>query len=156
MFHEASGITFSELQFSLSYFTWRHLIDVSNVWCLLWGISDVQAYGNLLGWSTNGKQSCFIWNVDVLFLSLNHGLKIVYVRHWRFLLNGHNLQNILLYNDKELRPPRKLLSGDEIFALLQDLRQPTSVNGLMRKEKERVLLQKKNLEESKYLFFKFP
>ena len=52
-------------------------------------INDFPAYGNLSGYITKAHKACLICEEDTCHHQLQHGRKIVYLRHRRILKSNH-------------------------------------------------------------------
>ncbi|KAJ9566906.1 LOW QUALITY PROTEIN: hypothetical protein OSB04_002872 [Centaurea solstitialis] len=88
---------------------------------ILWTINDYPAYAMMSGWSTKGYKACPTCKEETPFVGIRS--KIAYIGHRRFLEMDHEWRNkgSLFDGQKELRPPPKKYSGDEILEQLPHL-----------------------------------
>ena len=88
---------------------------------ILWTINDYPAYAMMSGWSTKGYKACPTCNEETSSVGIRS--KISYIGHRRFLDMGHQWRSkrALFDGNKELRPPPKEYSGDDVLLQLENL-----------------------------------
>ncbi|KAL5578036.1 hypothetical protein UlMin_019735 [Ulmus minor] len=84
---------------------------------LLWTINDFPAYGNLSGYSVKGYFACPICGENTCSKRLEHGQKICYMGHRRFLPQAHRFrkQKKAFNGEAEHVRAPKPLSGAEVL-----------------------------------------
>ena len=84
---------------------------------ILWTISNLLAYANLLGWSKNGKFACPSCNKETCSYQLQHGRKFCYMGHRHFLPTNHRFRydKTSFNGEEELRIPPTQLSGVDVL-----------------------------------------
>ncbi|KAL5562732.1 hypothetical protein UlMin_032479 [Ulmus minor] len=84
---------------------------------LLWTINDFPAYGNLSGYSVKGYFACPICKENTCSKRLEHGRKICYMGHRRFLPQAHRFrkQKKAFNGEAEHVRAPKPLSGAEVL-----------------------------------------
>ncbi|KAL0556439.1 hypothetical protein IC582_004953 [Cucumis melo] len=93
---------------------------------LLWIIDDFPAYGNLSGCCVKGYKACPICGDNTNFIRLQHGKKIAYLGHRRFLARDHpyRRQKKSFNGKKELGTIPEPLFGEDVYLKLKDLEFP--------------------------------
>ncbi|XP_059664327.1 uncharacterized protein LOC132310119 [Cornus florida] len=106
---------------------------------LLWTINDFPAYGDLSGWVTKGYMACPVCNFDASSIRLEHGKKICWFCHRRWLPLDHKWRNLYKQFDgnKERRSPPKELTGDELIQQLLQIRFADLGKGPTNKKRKR-------------------
>ena len=89
---------------------------------ILWTINDYPAYAMMSGWSTKGYKACPTCNEETPSVGIRS--KIAYIGHRRFLDMDHEWRSkrALFDGNKELRPPLKDYSGDDVLKQLENLK----------------------------------
>ncbi|KAL0561366.1 hypothetical protein IC582_001791 [Cucumis melo] len=93
---------------------------------LLWTINDFPAYGNLSGCCVKGYKAFPICGDNTNSIRLQHGKKIAYLGHRRFLARDHpyRRQKKSFNGKKELGTIPEPLSGEDVYLKLKDLEFP--------------------------------
>ncbi|KAA0051087.1 transposase [Cucumis melo var. makuwa] len=93
---------------------------------LLWTINDFPAYGNLSGCCVKGYKAFPIYGDNTNSIRLQHGKKIAYLGHRRFLARDHpyRRQKKSFNGKKELGTIPEPLSGEDVYLKLKDLEFP--------------------------------
>jgi len=109
---------------------------------LLWTINDFPAYGNLSGYSVKGYLGCPICGENTCSKRLEHGRKICYMGHRRFLPQAHHFrkQKKAFNGEAEhVRAPKPLLGAEVLDSLsgvevvLGKGRRPSIMEGVWKK-----------------------
>ncbi|XP_047150143.1 uncharacterized protein LOC124822207 [Vigna umbellata] len=86
-------------------------------------INEFPAYGNLSGYSTKGHKACPICEEGTCYRQLQHGRKIVYLGHQRFLSTNNPYRKLKkAFNgcqENELAP--MALSGSQVYERVKDI-----------------------------------
>ncbi|TXG66340.1 hypothetical protein EZV62_007615 [Acer yangbiense] len=90
---------------------------------LLWTINDFPAYGNLSGQSVKGYYACPICSENTYSCWLNHGKKVAFMGHRRFLPQCHpyRKQKKSFNGQQEFDPAPEPMTGEEILSKVNRL-----------------------------------
>jgi len=109
---------------------------------LLWTINDFPAHGNLSGYNVKGYFACSICGENTYSKRLEHGWKICYMGHRRFLPQAHHFRKQKKAFNGEVehvRAPKPLLGAEVLDSLsgvevvLGKGRQPSNTEGVWKK-----------------------
>ncbi|XP_006596816.1 uncharacterized protein [Glycine max] len=139
---------------------WEHGVDVwdgylqetftlrAMVFCT---INDYPAYGNLSEYSVKGHYACPVCEKGTAFFQLQHGKKIVYTRHRRFLKQYHSYRRLkkAFNGSQEHETAPQPLQGKEVYDRVKDI---INIFGKTQKKPP----TNKNIWKKRSIFFDLP